>query len=161
MKKKTKNLKMPTLHKGQISIDGRGIVGFNNDLDLSEVKRFYTVQNHKSPFIRAWHGHLKEDKYFLVMNGVAQVIVIPIKKEKKEIVFDSTHPDFKVHKVVLSSAQPSVYYVPAGYANGIQTLTDDTKILVLSNLTFVQARTDDYRMELNKNERDLFEVKEQ
>ena len=39
--------------EGNIHIDERGEVGFINDYDFHGVKRFYTIRNYKSHFIRA------------------------------------------------------------------------------------------------------------
>ena len=63
----------PRLISGNIGIDDRGEVGFVNDFDFAEVKRFYTVANHRQGFIRAWHGHKKEAKYVTVVQGAALI----------------------------------------------------------------------------------------
>ena len=42
---------------GGRAIDDRGGLLFINDLDLSNYRRFYVVENHAQGFIRAWHGH--------------------------------------------------------------------------------------------------------
>ena len=64
--------------EGGIHIDERGAVSFVNDFQFDQVKRFYTVRNHRSPFIRAWHGHKKEGKYVTVVNGSAIIGAIKI-----------------------------------------------------------------------------------
>ena len=45
------------IYQGGISVDDRGSVRFVNEFQFQNVKRFYQVENHKSGFIRAWHGH--------------------------------------------------------------------------------------------------------
>ena len=52
-----------------IAIDDRGELLFCNNFDMSKIKRFYHITNYNNPFIRAWHGHKKEDKYILVTKG--------------------------------------------------------------------------------------------
>lgn len=157
----TTQKKIPTLFKGNLFLDDRGILGINNDLNLSKIKRFYTIQNYRPNFIRAWHGHFKEEKYFMAISGTAQVLAIPIKKSKQSnnVDFDSG-PNWKLYKTTLSSTVPNVFYIPGGYANGIMTLTTDTKVLVFSTTSLEDSQEDDYRIELDDNARNLFEVEE-
>ena len=58
---------VPRVIEGGRSVDDRGEVGFINDFDLAEAKRFYTVTNHQAGFVRAWHGHRNEAKYVTVL----------------------------------------------------------------------------------------------
>jgi len=171
MKKKTKEeiklttlttqKKIPTLFKGNLFLDDRGILGINNDLNLFKIKRFYTIQNYRPNFIRAWHGHFKEEKYFMTISGAAQIIAIPIKKSKpSNIVNFDNGPNWKIYKTTLSSSVPNVFYIPGGYANGIMTLTTDTKVLVFSTASLEDSQDDDYRIELEDDTRMLFEVEE-
>lgn len=145
-------LKQPKLYKGEIYIDDRGIVGFNNDLDLSPIKRFYTITNHVPGFIRAWHGHLNEEKYFVVMKGSAIIAAIPMTIPP---LIEGEHPfDVTPHQLdyntryieTLHETIPSVYYIPNGYANGFKLLSPDTKLLVLSTSTTAESKDDDYRV---------------
>ncbi len=43
----------PKILKGGVAVDDRGDVGFVNEFDFAGVKRFYTVANHRSGFVRA------------------------------------------------------------------------------------------------------------
>ena len=42
----------PVLIEGGLAIDDRGEVGFINKFDMKDVRRFYTVSNHKTGFVR-------------------------------------------------------------------------------------------------------------
>ena len=64
---------------GGLAIDDRGQVSFVNDFSFDKVKRFYTVSNHRQGFVRAWHGHKKESKYILVVQGAALVGTVKIR----------------------------------------------------------------------------------
>lgn len=125
--------------KGGISIDDRGQVSFVNDFDLSGVRRFYMISNHSQGFIRAWHGHKEEGKYFTVVHGAAMICGVKID--------DWVEPskDAEVHKFVLSEKSPSVLYLPPGYANGSMSLTSGAKIMVFSTSTIEQSLSDDIR----------------
>ncbi len=129
----------PRLIKGGLAVDDRGRVSFVNDFDFEGVKRFYTVENHTSGFIRAWHAHKKEAKYVLVVQGAALVGAVAIDD------WDTPSKDAQVHRHVLSAASPAVLYVPAGYANGFMSLTEDTKIMFFSTSSLAESAGDDFR----------------
>lgn len=134
----------PKLYEGDIFIDERGIVGFNNNLELKNIKRFYTLENFSDNNIRAWHGHLLEEKYFLVVKGSAIIIACKLKEENDNFILSSDRT-----KVVLSEQKPSVFYIPAGYANGIKFINKETKILVLSTLSSEDSKKDDIRIKFD------------
>ena len=69
---------------GGVVVDDRGSVSFVNEFDFGGVKRFYQVENHRSGFIRAWHGHKHEGKYVYVTQGSALVGVVNMDTEKIE-----------------------------------------------------------------------------
>lgn len=122
----------PTIFEGGLSVDDRGKLSFVSGLDL-HIKRFYIVSNHKSHFVRAWHGHLKEAKLVSAIQGSA--LVGAVKLEEGSI----------PKKFILSSDKPSLLYIPPGYANGFMNLTKDTKLLFLSTSTPEESKLDDIR----------------
>lgn len=129
----------PKLLKGGLVADDRGDVGFVNEFDFSGVKRFYTISNHSCGFIRAWHGHKKESKYFHVIKGSALICAVLIDD------WNVPAANINVHRFVLSEKTPSVLFVPAGYANGSKSLTGDCKIIVFSTSTLDESLNDDFR----------------
>lgn len=134
------NLK-PELIKGGISVDDRGSVSFVNDFNFSNVKRFYIVENHRRGFVRAWHAHKKEAKYVIVVKGSALLSAVEID--------DWVNPskENKVYRFVLSEKTPAVLYIPAGYANGFMSLTDDAKLIFFSTSELNDSLNDDYRFD--------------
>jgi dTDP-4-dehydrorhamnose 3,5-epimerase-like enzyme len=131
----------PILIKGGIAVDDRGSVSFVNDFNFAGVKRFYMIENHRQGFIRAWHGHRNEGKYFFVVKGSALVCGVQVDN------WEMPSKDLKVHRFVLSDTQPSILFLPAGYANGSLSLTRDAKILVLSTSTLQESLGDDIRFD--------------
>ena len=131
----------PRLIRGGIAVDDRGEVHFVNDFDFDGVKRFYLVSNHEANFIRAWHAHRREAKYVLVIRGAAIVGAVGIDD------WNSPSKDAEVKRFVLAASQPSVLYIPAGFANGFKTLEPDTKLLFLSTSTLEESRGDDVRFD--------------
>ena len=130
---------VPLLIEGGLAADDRGEVGFVNDFDFSGVKRFYTVTNHKPCFVRAWHAHRHEAKYVTVLRGAAIIGAVKIDD------WENPSQDSKVYRYVLSSHKPSVVYIPAGYANGFMSLTEDTLLVFFSTATLEESRGDDVR----------------
>ena len=129
----------PILVKGDLVADDRGEVGFVNDFDFAGVKRFYTVKNYRRGFIRAWHAHRHEAKYVTVIEGAAVVGAVKIDNWEKPA------PDTPVARYVLSSRKPGVLYIPAGYANGFMSLTDDARLIFYSTSTLAESQGDDIR----------------
>lgn len=130
-----------TLIKGGLAVDDRGNVSFVNDFNFADVKRFYMIQNHQTGFVRAWHGHKKEAKYFYVVDGDALICGIKIDD------WERPSKELKVEKFVLSARTPSILYLPAGYANGLMSLSPNTKIIVFSASTLQDSLGDDIRFE--------------
>jgi len=131
----------PKLIQGAISVDDRGEVGFVNDFDFSGVKRFYTVNNHRQYFIRAWHAHKKETKYVTVIQGAAIVGAVKIDQ------WENPSKDLQVHRFILTEKNPAVLYIPHGHANGFMSLSPDTRMIFFSTATVEESQGDDFRYE--------------
>jgi dTDP-4-dehydrorhamnose 3,5-epimerase len=129
----------PKLIRGDLGIDDRGQVGFVNDFNFSGVKRFYTVRNHRQGFIRAWHAHKRESKYVTVIQGAAVVGAVKIDQ------WENPSKDLSVQRFVMTEKNPSVLYIPSGYANGFMSLTDDTLLIFFSTSTVEESQGDDFR----------------
>jgi dTDP-4-dehydrorhamnose 3,5-epimerase-like enzyme len=132
------------LLKGGVAVDDRGEVGFINDFDFTGVKRFYTVCNHQAKFIRAWHGHRHEAKYATVVCGSMLVCCVRIDD------WDNPSADLPIQRFVLSAKTPAVLHIPAGYANGFMSLSDDAKIIFFSTSTLQESLNDDIRFPARK-----------
>jgi dTDP-4-dehydrorhamnose 3,5-epimerase len=131
----------PRLIAGGVAVDDRGELGFVNDFDFGGVRRFYTVRNHRAGFVRAWHAHRREAKYVTVVRGAAIVACVAIDD------WDAPSRGASVARYVLSDRKPSVLYVPAGYANGAMTLSEDAVIMYFSTSTLAESAADDVRFD--------------
>ena len=131
----------PLLLEGGLSVDDRGEVGFVNEFDMNSVRRFYSVCNHRTGLVRAWHGHKKEKKFITVVNGAAIVAAVLIDN------WQNPSKDLYIHRYVLSAKKPSVLFIPNGYANGSMTLKENTKLIVFSSSTLEESEGDDIRFE--------------
>jgi len=129
----------PVLMTGGLAVDDRGEVGFVNDFDFEGVKRFYTVTNHRAGFVRAWHGHRREAKYVTVTAGAALICAVEVDD------WDVPTCNVPVHRFVLSANKPAVLHIPAGFANGFMSLTEDTRLMFFSTATLQESAEDDVR----------------
>jgi dTDP-4-dehydrorhamnose 3,5-epimerase len=140
------NIDKPVMFLGNKIFDDRGSVGFVNDFDFKDVKRFYLVQNHEAGFIRAFHGHKKEGKYVTVVSGAAIIKVMPIAlyEQKRADVEDILPGDEQTF--VLSAEKPQVLWIPQGYFNGFKTMSVDTRVMFFSTATVEESKGDDIRI---------------
>ena len=129
----------PELLKGGLAVDDRGEVGFVNDFDFSDIRRFYTVSNHQPGFVRAWHGHRHEAKYVLAVNGSVLVCCVEVDD------WESPSVGLPVQRFGLSERTPAVLRVPAGFVNGFMTLTPGAKLMFFSTSTLEESLGDDVR----------------
>jgi dTDP-4-dehydrorhamnose 3,5-epimerase len=127
------------LIRGDLAVDDRGEVSFVNEFMFEGVKRFYTVGNHASGFIRAWHGHRHEAKYVMAVRGTSLVCCVEIDN------WENPSPRLEVQRFVLDERKPAVLHVPAGYVNGFMTLTPNTKLIFFSTATLDESSEDDIR----------------
>ncbi len=135
------DLPKPKMLAGQLAVDDRGEVGFVNEFDLSRIRRFYTVTNHRKGFVRAFHGHRAEEKYVTAVTGAVLVACVAVDD------WQNPSRDLPVHRFVLSEKSPAVLHIPAGYANGFMSLTDGAKVIFFSTATVEESRRDDFRFD--------------
>lgn len=102
-------------------------------------KRLYSVNNWSTHFIRAWHGHLKESKLIYMTKGAGLVAAV--------LLSDPFHPDksAEVFRFSLDSESHNAIYIPAGFANGLMSLTSEAEFTVLSSSTLEESKADDFR----------------
>lgn len=129
---------------GGLATDDRGSLKFINDFELAEFKRFYVVENHSKGFVRAWHGHKFEAKAVVCLQGAAVVAGVKIDN------WINPSEDLPVERMILSAAKPGALHIPAGYANGFMTLTDDAMLMFFSSSTLAESAEDDIRFDARK-----------
>ena len=132
-------------------VDDRGILDqiFNADLPFP-VKRIYTTISNKG-IIRGMHGHKKEWKAFYIANGMVKFVVYKMGEE----------PDllgYETKTFVLNDAKPQLFVLPPGYWHGYMSLTENARIIILSNASLEETKKDDHRENPEKFKYD-FEVK--
>lgn len=142
----------PTILKGGLAVDDRGQVSFVNGFSFGNIRRFYMVENFSTQVVRAFHGHLNEEKFVFVVSGSAIVAAVRFDDPGKP------NRDAKPHRFVLSDRQPQILHVPAGFANGFRPLESKTRIMFFSTATLEGSGKDDYRFPYDHWGKDLWQV---
>jgi dTDP-4-dehydrorhamnose 3,5-epimerase len=133
----------PKIIVGEIHKDERGELKYNNEFDLSPVKRMYIIKHPGKHVVRAWQGHQKEHKYFQCIKGR---FVVAWKK-----IDDFKNPDDqnKAEYKILNENKNEVLSIPPGYANGLKALENDSEIMVFSNKNLEEAADDQFKFDPN------------
>ena len=130
----------PTLIPISIHKDERGELRYCNEFDLSTAKRFYTIAFAERDQVRAWQAHKIEAKAIMPINGTTKIVLVEI--IDFEIGFAGRTFEFE-----LDASSPNVLLVPGGYANGLQSKSENSSIIIFSDLSLDEAKNDDYRFE--------------
>jgi len=128
----------PTLILGGNHKDERGILNFNNEFDMSLVKRMYLIENIDTLFIRRWQGHKIEQRWFTAVVGKFKIDLIKIDNWK--------NPSKKLEKITfeISSKNADVLHIPEGYISSIQAMVKFSKLLVMADYK-LGGINDDYK----------------
>ena len=129
----------PQLIKGNRVFDNRGSVRFCNDINFKDIKRFYTVHNYNKSFIRAWHGHLNEEKYIGCIRGTFQIAAVKIDNIKKP------NKKNQIFNFFINQSNSNFVYVPKGYANGSMSFEENSELLIFSTSSLEESLKDDIR----------------
>lgn len=143
MKYKISNKLKPFLVEGGTHVDDRGVINYINDMSFFKFKRMYVIENFQENFIRAWHGHKKENKVFFCISGTFKVAAVKIDS------FSSPSKNLTPKEFILSSTSPKFLYIPKGYANGLTNLSSNAKLIVFSDKLLEESLNDDYRFDYN------------
>lgn len=132
----------PQLIKGHAHKDERGSLKYNNSFDLSQVKRFYTIEPIDTDFKRGWQGHKIEQRWFTALKGSFEIRTIAIDD------WESPKRDLEQQISVLSENVLDILHIPAGFVTCIQALEANAALGVFADYP-VGALNDEYRYELD------------
>jgi dTDP-4-dehydrorhamnose 3,5-epimerase-like enzyme len=131
----------PELILGGKFEDERGILFYNNDFDASLIKRIYFIENTSTTFERGWQGHKIEERWFIAVCGTIKISLIKIDD------WETPSHDIESKTFELNQDAYKVLHVPSGYVSCIQTMTNDAKLMVMSNYKLGEIK-DEYRFPL-------------
>lgn len=129
----------PKLINGNRLYDNRGSLRFSNELTFKGIKRFYIVHNYNKNFVRAWHGHLKEEKFIGCIKGTFQISAVKLNNIKKP------NKKNKIFNFFLNQSNSNFVYIPKGYANGSMSLEENSELLIFSTSSLKESLKDDIR----------------
>ena len=129
----------PKLINGNRLYDNRGSLRFSNELTFKGIKRFYIVHNYNKNFVRAWHGHLKEEKFIGCIKGPFQISAVKLNNIKKP------NKKNKIFNFFLNQSNSNFVYIPKGYANGSMSLEENSELLIFSTSSLKESLKDDIR----------------
>jgi|TARA_R100000479_G_scaffold33554_3_gene13961 dTDP-4-dehydrorhamnose 3,5-epimerase-like enzyme len=130
----------PTLISGGNHTDERGILSFNNNFDVSEVKRIYSISNANKKTIRAWQGHKVEQRWFTAIIGVFKIKLIKIDN------WEHPSKNLEQHQYTLTSDSLDILHIPSGYVSSIQDVVGNSKLLVMADYGLGELK-DEFRFD--------------
>lgn len=132
------NLNTPSFKTWEKHSDARGALYFNNAYLFDEVKRIYFIEHTDVSVERGWRAHKIEQRWFVPMTGSFEIKIVKIDD------FDTPNPFQKVNVLVLDQEILGTLHVPKGYATLLKALTPHSKIMVMADSYFEEAKLDDY-----------------
>lgn len=133
----------PTLIPISIHSDERGELRYCNEFDLSTAKRFYSISFVEKNQVRAWQAHKIENKAMMPIRGISKIVLVKLSDFAKGIAEDT-------FEYTLNASYPTILFVPEGYANGLQSKSPDSSLMIFSNLSIEEAKNDDFRFEASR-----------
>ncbi|MFB9077354.1 hypothetical protein ACFFLS_17810 [Flavobacterium procerum] len=133
----------PKVIQGGNFSDHRGSISYVNDFTFEDIERFYIISNSDENPIRAWQGHKLDAKNFYCLTGSFKIHFVKVDN------WENPSKDLPIETVVVSESDSKVVHIPAGYANAIESLESNSKLISFSTLPLTKVSEDDVRYESN------------
>lgn len=130
---------MPKVIQGGDFSDHRGAISYVNDFSFKDIERFYIISNSQENPIRAWQGHKIDAKNFYCLHGAFKIHFVKIDN------WDNPSKDLIIETIFVSEYDSKVVYIPAGYANAIECIEENSKLISFSTLPLTRIEEDDVR----------------
>lgn len=127
--------------KGGISVDERGKITYVNNLDMSDIRRFYIIHHSDNKVVRAWQAHKCEKKWFYCLKGSFTTAFVKLDN------WENPSVNLKPEIFNLSEKESKVICIPGGYANGIKANEPNSILIVFSDKVLSEAVNDCWRYE--------------
>ncbi len=135
----TSNNRKPELLQGEVFIDHRGQISSLNHFRFDGVKRVYFIHHGDTNFVRGWHGHQFERKWFYCVKGAFTLALVQPND------WNNPSPDLEAQIFDLSADNSQIVCVPAGYASSIRAKVTGSALMVLSDKLLEDALGDSWR----------------
>lgn len=130
---------IPKIIQGGSFYDHRGTISYVNDFKFSDIERFYIISNSEENPIRAWQGHKLDAKNFYCISGSFKIYFVQIDN------WENPSKELLVESIFISVNDSKIVHIPAGYANAIESLEKDSKLISFSTLPLANVSDDDIR----------------
>lgn len=130
---------IPKIIKGGNFSDHRGTISYVNDFSFNEIERFYIISNSAENPIRAWQGHKIDAKNFYCISGSFKIHFIKIDN------WENPSKDLSIETIIVSELDSKVVHIPSGYANAIESIETNSKLISFSTLPLTNVKEDDVR----------------
>jgi len=130
---------IPKIIQGGNFSDHRGTISYVNDFKFTDIERFYIISNSEGNPIRAWQGHKLDTKNFYCLTGSFNIHFIKIDN------WENPSKELTVETIYVSANDSKIVHIPAGYANAIESLEKDSKLISFSTLPLANVGDDDVR----------------
>ena len=135
-------MKAKIIQGGNFS-DHRGTLSYVNDFSFKDIERFYIISNSDTHPLRAWQGHKLDAKNFYCLSGSFRIHYVKIDN------WENPSKDLTIETVTLTESESKMLHIPAGYANAIESLGPDSKLISFSTLPLSNVSEDDVRYDAN------------
>ncbi|PBJ13863.1 WxcM-like domain-containing protein [Flavobacterium sp. ACN6] len=119
--------------------DHRGTISYVNDFKFNDIERFYIISNSDENPFRAWQGHKLDAKNFYCVSGSFKIYFVKIDNWQKPSKM------LEIETVFVSESESKIVHIPAGYANAIESLESNSKLISFSTLPLMNVKEDDVR----------------
>lgn len=130
---------IPKVIQGGNFSDHRGTISYVNDFSFAAIERFYIISNSDDNPIRAWQGHKLDTKNFYCLSGSFKIHFVKVDN------WENPSKDLLIETVVVSASESKIVHIPAGYANAIEALEGNSKLISFSTLPLENVSEDDVR----------------
>lgn len=130
---------IPKIIQGGNFSDHRGTISYVNDFNFKGIERFYIISNSDENPIRAWQGHKLDSKNFYCLNGSFKIHFIKIDN------WENPAKNLIIETIFVSADNSKIVHIPAGYANAIESLETNSKLISFSTLPLANVTEDDVR----------------
>lgn len=130
---------IPKIIEGGNFSDHRGTISYVNDFKFTDIERFYIISNSQQNPIRAWQGHKLDTKNFYCLTGSFNIHFIKIDN------WENPSKELTVETIFVCANDSKIVHIPAGYANAIESLEKESKLISFSTLPLANVGDDDIR----------------
>ncbi|BFM42292.1 WxcM-like domain-containing protein [Flavobacterium sp. CFS9] len=130
---------IPKIIQGANFSDYRGIISYVNDFSFSDIARFYIISNTPENPIRAWQGHKLDAKNFYCLSGSFKIHFVKVDN------WENPSKKLIVETILVSESDSKIVHIPPGYANAIESLEVNSKLISFSTLPLANVSEDDSR----------------